>query len=740
MRKVHTHIAFFLLLSGFLSGILSNPVSARQSVAREWNEVLLEAIRNDFARPTVHARNLFHVSAAMYDAWSAYDNISSPYFLGSTQGTRTIPFDGIQVRSDRASDRHTAISYAAYGILKHRFEFSPGAPHSLALFDSLMQALGYDPDFTSTDYSNNDPAALGNYIAEQIIDFGISDGSNELFGYGNLYYLPVNAPLDPVQPGNPDISDPNRWQPLKFGSFIDQSGNQLPTDIPPFLGAEWGKVIPFALREEDRVVRFRDGTDYWIYHDPGPPPYLDTTGTNSSEEFKWTFSLVTVWSSHLDPGDGVIWDTSPASMGNTNWFPQTPEEYRRFYADDGSDPGTGYDLNPVTGEPYTSNLVQRGDYTRILAEFWADGPDSETPPGHWYTILNYVSDHPMLSKKLWGTDDILNDLEWDIKSYFLLGATMHDAAIAAWSIKGWYDYVRPISALRFMTERGQSSDPDLAGYHPLGIPLKEGFIELITEDDSLVTARDSTELVGTIKLRTWRGHFYIDDPDSNTAGVGWVPAGEWWSYQRPTFVTPPFAGYVSGHSTFSRAAAEVLTALTGDPFFPGGMGTFTAEKNDFLVFENGPTETVELQWATYRDASDQTSLSRIWGGIHPPADDIAGRQIGISVAEDAIALTRDYFNGIPFTSTERSTYREETEATLFPNPVQRGIPLRIQMGSASQPAELQIYNVLGQLVFNRTIHSQSVATIHTGSLSAGFYLLRVIQGNIPVTRKLLVID
>jgi hypothetical protein len=41
---------------------------AQHSVARKWNEVLLEAIRNDFARPTVHARNLFHISTAMYDA------------------------------------------------------------------------------------------------------------------------------------------------------------------------------------------------------------------------------------------------------------------------------------------------------------------------------------------------------------------------------------------------------------------------------------------------------------------------------------------------------------------------------------------------------------------------------------------------------------------------------------------------------------------------------------------------
>ena len=43
---------------------------ATESVARQWNELLLESIRNDFARPTVHARNLFHTSAAMWDAWS----------------------------------------------------------------------------------------------------------------------------------------------------------------------------------------------------------------------------------------------------------------------------------------------------------------------------------------------------------------------------------------------------------------------------------------------------------------------------------------------------------------------------------------------------------------------------------------------------------------------------------------------------------------------------------------------
>ena len=49
--------------------------SQNHSVARKWNEVILQSIRNDLARPTVHARNLFHISAAMFDAWAVFDDI-----------------------------------------------------------------------------------------------------------------------------------------------------------------------------------------------------------------------------------------------------------------------------------------------------------------------------------------------------------------------------------------------------------------------------------------------------------------------------------------------------------------------------------------------------------------------------------------------------------------------------------------------------------------------------------------
>ena len=61
----------------------------------------------------------------------------------------------------------------------------------------------------------------------------------------------------------------------------------------------------------------------------------------------------------------------------------------------------------------------------------------------------------------------------------------------------------------------------------------------------------------------------------------------------------------------------------------GGMAEWSAPQNQFLVFEEGPSVEFSLQWATYLDASNESALSRIWGGIHPPVDDAPGRYVGI---------------------------------------------------------------------------------------------------------------
>ena len=102
--------------------------------------------------------------------------------------------------------------------------------------------------------------------------------------------------------------------------------------------------------------------------------------------------------------------------------------------------GEGHGNNPVTGDTYPDNKVLRADYGRVIAEFWADGPDSETPPGHWNVVANEVTNHPKMIRRIEGRGPVVNDLEWDVKCYFAMNGAQHDAATAAWTCKRIYDY------------------------------------------------------------------------------------------------------------------------------------------------------------------------------------------------------------------------------------------------------------------------------------------------------------
>ncbi|MBN2112896.1 MAG: vanadium-dependent haloperoxidase [Acidimicrobiia bacterium] len=574
------------------------------SVARRWNEAALDAIRRDVPMPTVHARNLFHLATAMWDAWAAYSPEASGYFVHEKH---TAP--------DVAAARSEAISYAAYRLLEHRYLNSVGASDSIPEFDALMAALCYPTEVTATE--GDGPAALGNRIAAEIIAFGLTDRSNEAGGYQPTGYRPVNEPLV-VKHSGAVMADPNRWQPLEIDNMVTQNGIPLASGPQEAIGTHWGYVAAFALPE---------GTEDGLPVDPGDPPRLGDPLTEA--EFKDSAVEVIRLSSLLDPAAGVMIDISPAGLGANPL---------------GTNGGTGHDLNPATGLPYEPNLVNQADFGRALAEVWADGPDSETPPGHWNVIANTVSDMLAPDLRLGGAGPVVDRLEWDVKLYLALNGATHDSAIAAWGVKGYYDTARPICLIRYLGGRGQSSDPTAPSYDPDGLPLVSGLVEVVTAESSAPGERHAALAghEGEIAVFAWQG--VPEDPETGIGGVGWVPAVDWMPYQLPTFVTPAFPGYVSGHSAFSRAAAEVLAAFTGTEYFPGGLGEWTVAAGS-LEFEAGPSADVTLQWATYFDAADQAGLSRLYGGIHIRADDLAGRVIGASVGQAAWAEAQRYFAG-----------------------------------------------------------------------------------------------
>ncbi|MFL6029993.1 MAG: FG-GAP-like repeat-containing protein [Gaiellaceae bacterium] len=568
------------------------------SVARVWDEAILDAIRRDLPAPTTHARNLFDVSAAMWDAWAAYDPNADGYFV--TEKRRA---------ADVEAARETAMSYAAYRVLLWRYSYGANVQVTFDELSQTMRSLCYRLDFTSK--KGDSPAALGNRIAAAAIRSGRTDGSLERRHYVDESYVPVNVPLIVSQRGTA-MHDATFWQPLALDQTVAQNGLAVPNKVQTFIGAQWGHVRGFAL------PRSAGGTPI----DPGPPPI----GTPVDAAYKQAAVDVIRKSAQLDPADDQIIDIGLDALGNNPL---------------GTNDGHGYRVNPATGDPYTPEPVLEADYARVLAEFWADGPNSETPPGHWNVIANRVSDSPLLASRVGaGT---ANRLHWDVGMYFALNGGLHDAAIAAWGLKRKYQSVRPVSMIRYLAERGQSSDPSLPSYDPAGLPLIRDLIELITRDSSAPGQRHVAlaDHVGEIAIRAWRGN---PANPNDVSGAGWILGERWVPYQKATFVTPAFPGFVSGHSTFSRAAAEVLAAYTGSEYFPGGEFTQMFAPG-YLKFEQGPSKPLTLRWATYYDAADQAGLSRIYGGIHIAADDLAGRRIGSQVGKQAWALAERYFAG-----------------------------------------------------------------------------------------------
>jgi hypothetical protein len=539
----------------------------------------------------------------MWDAWAAYDPDADGYFVTEKHDEK-----------DREAAREEAISYAAYRVLLWRYATVGDLATAKGELDASMASLCYRTDYTSV--TDDSPAALGNRIAAAAIAFGADDNSLEAERYVDAAYRPANDPLKVDAPGTA-MRDPNRWQPLAIGKQISQNGLPIPGTTQTFIGPHWGHVKAFALSPSET------GTPI----DPGPPPHLGDPATDAA--FRDAAVEVIRYSSELDPADGVTIDIGPGAFGDNSL---------------GSNDGDGHDLNPATGQPYAPNSVLRGDFARVLAEYWADGPKSETPPGHWNVIANTASDAAGLSLRIGGDGPEVTRLEWDVKLYYALNGALHDAAIAAWGLKGFYDSARPISMIRYMGGRGQSSDPTGPAYDPAGLPLVPDLIEVITDESSAPGQRheDLKKYIGQIAVRSWRG--FPEDPETETSGVGWTLAVEWVPYQRSTFVTPAFAGYVSGHSTFSRAAAEVMTAFTGDPYFPGGMSEWRVAAGA-LLHEEGPSHDVTLQWATYHDAADQAGVSRLFMGIHIRQDDFTGREMGAMCGREAMALALRYFNG-----------------------------------------------------------------------------------------------
>ena len=216
---------------------------------------------------------------------------------------------------------------------------------------------------------------------------------------------------------------------------------------------------------------------------------------------------------------------------------------------------------------------------KVIAEYWADGPSSELPPGHWGLFAQFVSNRDK------------NDNDKDVRMFFAVANAILDASIATWEAKRFYDYVRPITAIRFL-----KNAQTIQGYGSGG----------------------------------------------PAAGFGPIQGEAWRTFQVDTFPTPPFPEYTSGHSAFSASGAEVLKLFTGSDNFGA---TYTQTARTLRADNKLPAADIVLTWATFTDAANEAGVSRIYGGIHFDDGNQAGLDLGRKVGAQAFTKAKSYWEG-----------------------------------------------------------------------------------------------
>ncbi|MAR05478.1 MAG: hypothetical protein CL862_00005, partial [Cyanobium sp. NAT70] len=329
--------------------------------------------------------------------------------------------------------------------------------------------------------------------------------------------------------------DPNYWTPLKVpnGSAVDENGIPVVTEDPSSydvqspLTPHWGSVKPFGINS---------GADYR----PVAPPkfgdfssYTDANGAVSTNDaaYRQQFTEVAEISAGL-----------------------TPEQ-------------------------------------KVIAEYWADGPNSSTPPGHWNEFA-----HDIALREEHG-------LEQDVKFFFALNNALFDTGIAVWDAKYAHDFVRPQTAIRYL-------------YQDQEIPSWGG-------------PNQGTQLISGDRWQPYQDVTFVTPafPEYTSGHSGF-------SFAAAT-VLEKFTGSDVLFDGVSRGAQDFDG--DGEPDLIGSWST------DELTFENYDGDPITLQWNSVWDAAAEAGRSRLYGGIHIQDGDLRGREMGQQVAEHVWEKTESLF-------------------------------------------------------------------------------------------------
>lgn len=506
-----------------------------QTKVAQWNEFFLASVVRANLSPTVTARTLQILHTAIYDAWAAFD----PAAVGVH--SRIDAPAALTTPQALTSAIEEAIGYAAFNAAQALL------PAQGELLREFMSGMGYDPDATASDPAS--ASGIGKAAAQAVLAYRASDFSNAANGYADTTgYVPVNSGIPGAAnaPGGEDF-DANSWQPLRV-----PTGTHVKLKIAP---------------------------------DPSFTLIAEPVATSDPRSFRIQSPLTPQW--------GEV--KAFALQANSEFRPPAPPQLGDFgvYMDGTGKVTTGdaaYREQVAQVLEMSANLTDR---EKAVAEFWADGPRSETPPGHWNQLAQDVAVRDG------------HTLEQDVNMFFALNNALFDASIATWEAKYAYDFIRPQSAIHHL-------------YH-----------------DQIVTA--------------WLG------PDKGTGeilGQYWN-AYQQATFVTPPF--PEFTSGHSAFSMAAATVLQHFTG--SDVFYDGvGKGSHDLDKDgvpDFagqyiltkLAFEYYDGPPIDLTWETFTEAAYEAGISRLYGGIHFQDGNLFGRGVGLNAGESAWETSIKYIAG-----------------------------------------------------------------------------------------------
>jgi hypothetical protein len=530
------------------------------NVVCDWNNTALAEVRLSKSLrngPPIVARALAIAHTCMYDAWAAYDGVAVA--TTDINGSRRRP-----PAEHTDANKAKAISFAAYLCLRNLYPDGSLPPTSAQPSVRLNAALvkhGYALAETCASEEAcrksdpTTPAGIGNIAAQAVIDVRRHDGSNQ---YGDLTApcpVPTPSPLPCAATANGQTSKHQTPSPGEVWAYTDYIGADYDPYVPtnPLMG--YCNALVAVCERQDIV-----DPNHW-------QPLIFSNGQACLDANAGTEETCPGIQVFIAPHWARV---TPFALTSADQFDNRltvpPPDYLKNHGQ------YQKDVNEMI--KFSRDLTTRH---KVIVEYWADGPASELPPGHWGLFAQFVSKRDQ------------HGIDQDVKMFFAMHNASFDAGIVAWHIKRKYNGVRPITAIRF-TKRGQT-------------------------------------------IRAWGGPGHLTEN---------IPGEKWSPYNPGTNLTPPFPGYFSGHSVFSRSSATVLQMFTGSDVFgfstviPTGFGR---------VEPDIPPAPMTLSYATFDDAANEAGLSRLFGGIHFSDDNTTAQSVGRLIGQQAWEKAQTYFNG-----------------------------------------------------------------------------------------------